>query len=222
MPALLNTRKTGRSRAASICGVLYGGAGQACPFALVWVCAILGALPLFAAERMTVSVCSRARLDGKALLGAEATAASLFHSAGIEIVWAECEVALEGDEAAEQHWFTVRLRDGRPFLTPPTAALDTLGEAFLSADNVGYVVDVYREAVERLAASQLIDLRLLLGYVMAHELAHLLLGPGHSAKGVMHVAWDRRDLDAMRQGGLKFNPDEIARMRQVLRGAIAP
>ena len=187
-----------------------------------WVCAMLCALPLFAAERMTVSVCSRTRLDGKAVLGAEATAASLFHSIGIEIVWAECAVALEGDEAAEQHWFTVRLRDGRPFLTPVPAALDTLGEAFLSTDNVGYMVDIYREAVERLAASQQVELPPLLGYVMAHELAHLLLGPRHSAKGVMRAAWDRRDLDAIRQGSLKFNPAEIARMRQVLHGAIGP
>jgi len=183
--------------------------------------AVLCAMPLFASERLTVSVCTRGRLDAKTAMGAEAAAASLFRSIDIEIVWAKCEIGLEGDDAAQQHWFTVRLRDGRPFITPDPRALDTLGEAFLSFENAGYIADVYYEAVENLATTKQVEPKTLLGYVMAHELGHLLLGPAHTVTGVMRRAWDRRDLEMIRQGSLKFSPAEGLRMRQVLQGTVA-
>jgi hypothetical protein len=167
---------------------------------------------------MTVSVCIRGDLDEKTIVRAEETAAALFQSIDIETVWAKCAIGLEGDEAVRQHWFTLRLRDGRPFIPPPPLALDALGEAFFSEDNVGYIAEVYYQAVQTLAATQSAELPQLLGYVIAHELGHLLLGPGHSPTGVMREAWDRRDLQAIRQGGLSFSPAEGARMRGVWQG----
>ncbi|MGB9455575.1 MAG: hypothetical protein WCB12_06010 [Bryobacteraceae bacterium] len=177
-------------------------------------------MPLFAGERMTVSVCTRGHLDKRVELGAEAAAASLFHSMNIEIVWAKCEAGLEGDDAVQQHWFTLRLRDGRPFIKPAPAALDTLGEAFLPVDNGGYIVEVYYQAVQAVATAKGAELTRLLGCVIAHELGHLLLGPGHAAEGVMRPAWDRRDLEAIRQGCLRFSPVEAASMRRVLQGTV--
>lgn len=183
-----------------------------------WISAILFSTPLLAGERITVSVCTQGRLTEKTVIASEAGAAARFHLVDIEIAWAKCEIGLEGDEAAQQHWFTVRLREGRPFITPVTSALDTLGEAFLSLDNAGYIADVYYEVVQTVAAAQEVELTTLLGYVIAHELGHLLLGPGHSTRGVMRAGWDFRDLEAIRQGGLKFSPAEGDRMRRILRG----
>jgi hypothetical protein len=182
----------------------------------VCICAILAAMPALAAEHMTVSVCSPGHLSAKLLAGAESVAANLFHSAGIEIVWARCELGLEGDAAVRQHWFTVRFRAGRPFVPPALAALDTLGEAFTSVDEPGYIVEVYYEAVETLAQTKQSEVSTLLGFAMAHELGHLLLGPQHAPRGVMRAAWDLNDLEAMRQGCLRFRPAESARMRTVL------
>lgn len=186
-----------------------------------WICAVLFATSLSAAERMTVSVCTRGRLDEKAVVRAEAAAAALFHSIDIEIVWAKCAIGLEGDEAVQQHWFTLRLRDGGPFITPAALALDTLGEAFFSEDNVGYIAEVYYQAVQTLATIRQVEPPALLGSVIAHELGHLLLGPGHAPNGVMRAAWDLRDLDAIRQGCLRFSPAEGARMRRVLQGTVS-
>ena len=181
-----------------------------------WTFAVLFAGPVFAGEQMTVSVCTRGSLDVRAITGAEAAAAALFRPLDIEVAWAKCEVGLEGDEATQQHWYTVRLRDGRPFITPST--LDTLGEAFLSIDNAGYIVDVYYEAVQTVAISKEVDLTRLLGYVIAHELGHLLLGPAHGPYGVMRAVWNVYDLEAIRQGHLKFSAAQGARMRSVLHG----
>jgi hypothetical protein len=171
---------------------------------------------------MTVSVCIRGDLDEKTIVRGEETAAALFQSIDIETVWAKCAIGLEGDEAVRRHWFTLRLRDGRPFIPPAPLAVDALGEAFLSEDNVGYIAEVYYQAVEALAATQSAELPQLLGYVIAHELGHLLLGPGHSLQGVMRAAWNRRDVQAIRQGGVRFSPAEGARMRGVWQGTAPP
>lgn len=195
--------------------------------ALTWICAILMAVPLLAGERMTVSVCVRGSLEPKYAGQAEATAASLFHAGGIDIAWANCELAPEGDDAVQQHWFTLRLRDGEPFITPGPGAMDTLGEAFFSEDQAGYIADVYYQPVKEIADNREAEFPRLLGYVMAHELGHLLLGPAHAREGIMRADWDPRDLQAIRQGYLRFRPAEAARMRQVLQktdipGAPAP
>ncbi len=184
------------------------------------ICAVFFAASLAAAERMTVSVCVRGGLDEKAIVRAEETAAALFQSIDIETVWAKCGIGLEGDEAVRQHWFTLRLRDGRPFIPPAPRALDSLGEAFLSEDNVGYIAEVYYQAVETLAATQSAELSQLLGYVIAHELGHLLLGPAHTCEGVMRAAWNRRDVQSIRQGRVRFSPAEGARMRGVWQGTM--
>jgi len=188
--------------------------------AALCMCAILAALPVCAGERMTVSVCTRGHLDEKLVAGAQVALTDLFQTMDIEVAWAKCELGLQGDEAVEQHWYTVRLRDGRPFIPPALAALDTLGEAFTSIDQPGYIVEVYYDAVLSVAFAKQIEPRALLGYVMAHELAHLMLGPRHSHQGIMRAAWNSFDLAAMRQGCLRFTPAEAARLRELLHNSV--
>jgi len=187
-----------------------------------WICAFLFATSVSAGERMTVSVCTRGSLGQKLVTGAEAAAAALFRRVDIEILWTKCEIGLEGDEASRQHWFTLRLRDGKPFVPADPAALDTLGETFLSLDEPGYIVDVYYQVVETLATTQRVEPASLLGCVIAHELGHLLLGPGHTPRGVMRANWNLGDLKAIRQGCLRFGPAEGARMRRALQGTGDP
>jgi len=53
------------------------------------------------------------------------------------------------------------------------------------------------------------------GHVMAHELGHLLLGAGsHSATGLMHVPWHKKELDGVAQGALIFSSQEGETMRR--------
>jgi len=185
--------------------------------AAVWICAVLSAGSLFACERMTVSVCNVGRLSDAVVARTEATAEALFRSIDVEIVWAKCEDAPLGEEAAQQHWFTIRLR-GEGLMAPVgPASLDTLGEAFLSDDQSGYLAEVYDKPVEELAFRRDVDAATLLAFVTAHEIGHLLLGPGHAPDGIMRASWEARDMDAIRKGWLKFNGAEAARIRQVLR-----
>ena len=57
---------------------------------------------------------------------------------------------------------------------------------------------------------------LLLGHVMAHELAHVLGYAEHSAEGVMKAKWDDNDLVAMRRAPMSFSVEEAAAIRQTV------
>jgi hypothetical protein len=185
-----------------------------------WFCGVLFATLTFAGETMNVSVCPVGRVGAKAVAGAEAEAAALFRGVDVEIVWRNCEEAPIGQEASDQHWFTMRLRDDGPAVEPEVPSTDTLGEAFFS-DSGGYVADVYYRETRKLASRTAIEPAILLAYVMAHELGHLLLGPAHSPSGIMRAAWDDRDLEAIRMGWLQFGRAEIARIHKVLQSSPA-
>jgi hypothetical protein len=51
-----------------------------------------------------------------------------------------------------------------------------------------------------------------LGYVMAHEMGHLLLPFGHSVSGIMRATWDPEAVRKMSQGVLFFRRAQVAAM----------
>jgi hypothetical protein len=57
----------------------------------------------------------------------------------------------------------------------------------------------------------------ILGYVMAHEVGHLLLGPGHQPTGIMGARWNRDDLQRAACGQLCFSREQA----ELLRAAVA-
>ena len=184
--------------------------------ATLWFCAILSVASLSAGARMTVSVCTEGRPAELPRLRAQAVASSVYRMVNVEIAWAKCEDAPVGEEAARQHWYTIRLC-GDPLMgSPGLLSLDTLGEAFLSEDGPGYLAEVYYNSAGELASRARVDSGTLLGYVMAHEIGHLLLGPGHAPEGVMRASWKSYDFDLIRMGRMKFHSEEGARIRQAL------
>jgi len=50
----------------------------------------------------------------------------------------------------------------------------------------------------------------LLGYVITHEIGHLLLGPQHVPHTVMEGQWNAQDLKRMSARGLHFNSSQRA------------
>ena len=76
--------------------------------------------------------------------------------------------------------------------------------------------DAYFQAVQATSEKHHGDSGVLLGFVIAHELGHLLLGAGHTPDGVMQAAWGQRQMDALRQRWLKFNEENATRIRRGL------
>ena len=87
----------------------------------------------------------------------------------------------------------------------------------------GAVAFVFSHRAAAIARIQEVDLGLLLGHLMAHEVGHLLLGNrNHSAGGIMHDPWTKTELDYLRQGALKFHPGDAEQIRKHLRPLAGP
>ena len=83
------------------------------------------------------------------------------------------------------------------------------------ADGTANYAEVYYEPVRKLTtAYQLVEADDILGYAVAHELGHLLLGPRHTTHGIMSVRWSIRDLQMMTQRRLRFTQAEGSAMQR--------
>jgi hypothetical protein len=95
-----------------------------------------------------------------------------------------------------------------------------MGKAFVE-DAGGYMADAYFQAIQAASEKHHGDSGVLLGFVMSHEMGHLLLGAGHAPDGVMQAAWGHRQMDALRQRWLRFNEEGAARVRRALESRTA-
>jgi hypothetical protein len=203
--------------------------------ALAAVLSGLGAHGVFARPhtpgmvQLKVSVFNDAAVAQPVLQAAETRAEAVLAEAGISLTWLDC--------GAPGHWHTelacqdlafpthlsVRLVAGKKAVSP-----ETFGQSFLNERGEGNYASVY---VERLSSSKALDLVNegdLLGYVMVHELGHLLLGKdSHSTDGLMRAKWEVAELREAAKGKLLFtrNETELMRVRYcsaVARAAAAP
>jgi hypothetical protein len=175
---------------------------------------------LTAGQQMNVAICNLGGVGGSVIAGAKAETALVYRSAGVEIVWHECDTFPSASAQARDPWFIVRLRTDRPPLTVGPASLDVMGKAFVE-DHGGYMADAYFQAIQATSELHRGDSGVLLGFVMAHELGHLLLGAGHTPDGVMQAAWGQKQMDALRQRWLRFTEECATRIRRALEARTA-
>jgi hypothetical protein len=81
-------------------------------------------------------------------------------------------------------------------------------------------LNIFYHRIDELAAQGYRADRIL-GYVMAHEIAHILIGPAHSEEGIMRAGWTPRDLQHISLGlSLDFSGEQSRKLRlAVLRRA---
>jgi hypothetical protein len=177
----------------------------------------LGAAELLTAgQQMNVAVCNLDGVREPVIAQAKAEAELVFGSAGVTIVWRVCDTFPTPAELEREPWFVIRLRNGKPPLTVGPASLDVMGKAFVEEHGGGYMADAYFQAIQATSEKHQGDSGVLLGFVMAHELGHLLLGAGHTPDGVMQAAWSQKQMDALRQRWLRFTQEGAARIRRSL------
>jgi hypothetical protein len=101
------------------------------------------------------------------------------------------------------------------------AGVETMGMAYVSPEGRPTYADVYVDAVLKFAASHDATADDVLGYAIAHELGHLLLGPRHAPTGLMSGMWRADDVQAMRRRALHFTITERAAIHRDLLGRAA-
>jgi len=163
-------------------------------------------------SKITVLVNDEARVSRAILLSAEQETARIFHLAGIEIVWVNCNAGAEPDQCGQllgSNQFMVHIVQ-----SGLTRTQCVLGESFLGEDGTGKYTDVYFERIQWAHREFDADEAQLLGRVSAHELGHLLLGThAHSAVGIMKPQWDPPSLRRIELGVLMFTKEQSRLMK---------
>jgi hypothetical protein len=172
-----------------------------------------------AAERMEVLICNPAGVSEYVLARAETEADIVFQKAEIDVKWSDCQSGLARPH--DRPWFVIRLRADQVPQFAGDVSLHAMGRAFVSEgeDHIreGYIADVYCRAVRALSESTQTDMAPLIAYTIAHEIGHLLLGPGHRAHGIMRATWGQDELRALSQRYLGFDKADQIRLREGLR-----
>ncbi len=146
----------------------------------------------------------------------EVTRVALGH-AGIDVIWLHCRGVLAqlsgcaGEMNA--HEVIVRLHPRVPARSnsrPEGLAVTTLTR------EGGHYVTVYVPAVRALAVRLELAVDLVLGYAVAHEAVHCLLGPGHSLAGLMRATWTRKDAQEIARLSLGLSKPEALKARSQL------
>ena len=159
-----------------------------------------------------VRVYNHVRLPSDVLSAAERETDSVFRSAGIETKWIDCPVNGEPSDA-----YPACRADFGPadfvmkIISPEMAAKYSwpsllMGYAVTNCtpDLKGCWAAVSYRRVQDLALKADVSPALVLGKAMAHELGHLLLGPGHSDTGIMRAQLDDGDFSPGRLPSLVF------------------
>ena len=162
------------------------------PTPLPWVLWLASAT--CSAQTLVIGLYDYSDLSAKEIVRLTDTASGTFAQSGIRIVWRQCRgtlAALSGTTCGgEMHTneITMRLLPGRP-----RGSRDgTMGQTFVTPEG-GYYASVFVRSVRAQASGFRVAFDILLGYAVAHEVGHCLLGPGHSYTGLMRGTWKRED-----------------------------
>ncbi len=141
---------------------------------------------------------------------AKKIAGSIFKQAGVTIVWRTPGPAADG---AAPIWLRVELADQTPAERLPGALA-----ASYPFDGCAKGITVFYDRIRSLARSdghdplplQYLHESGLLGYVLVHEITHVLEGTDHhSETGVMKARWDGKDRASIFEGRLGFRDEDL-------------
>jgi hypothetical protein len=168
---------------------------------------------------LTVSVHNDANVPAGAMASAEVAASRIFRHAGLAVKWVTCVPPLDPtldsapcSKAAFPSHLQVRIVS-----KPQNLTNSTFGVSYLADDGTGCYSDIFFSRIANLYSSSGQEIGPILGHVMAHEIAHLLLGiNAHSSFGIMRARWQREELLKASKGELLFTQQQSRVMRQRL------
>src|ERR1700730_17683969 len=175
--------------------------------------------PAFSTNSVYVSVFNDAGAPAGVLLQAENIATGIFEQAGVHVKWINCPfVATDLPDAAicRKAIFPTYFQQ-RIVLPHPGLSESSFGVSYLSSEGIGcYSYGFYQRVAEQQRINEQ-NAAVLLGHVMAHELAHLLLGTNsHSASGIMRAHSHAQELASANRGELLFTPEQSRTMTERL------
>jgi len=175
--------------------------------------AILGVIERAIAEdnpHLNVIVRFSAELPDGLVADAETSSARVFAKAGVAMQWRNCP-ARDGEFLDDACQGSTGGNDLVLQIVPRAERAQgaVFGVAFVSGSGGAYA-DIFFDRIQRIHdENRKISIATLLGYVMAHEIGHLLLGEhSHSQAGLMLGKWHADELAKIGRGGLYFDSRE--------------
>ncbi len=147
--------------------------------------------------------------------------AGIYRLAGVELEWAGCTASMGQ---------TSVFKGCSGYEQPSSVLLRILPEAWkgLKPDVSGVAVwesriaNIFWDRVQMQAAFLRVPAPKMLPYLIAHEIGHLLLGPGsHALTGIMTAQWRTRDFGDIVQREYGFETDQSRRIRSEVRKRMA-
>lgn len=138
---------------------------------------------------------------------AQTTVRMLYSRIGVTVRFTNEPPPMDTDAIALQVWERA----------PGGTGLYVMGSAWLGGRR-GRQANAFYNRLEQFAGrSNPRETGVLLGYVMAHELGHVLRAePGHSPDGVMKACWAQKDVPSMLQGFVTFSSADAKRIFDVM------
>ncbi len=172
------------------------------------------------ALNINVRVYNYAGVTSGILAKAQSESERIFRRAGIETNWLGCAIPGREIETKLSCKAKPEATDIQVRILPRKMAQGLMkhhsefGLAFTAAgDGLGSNASIFYHRVEELSERRHTSQPLLLGHLIAHEIGHLLLGSNsHSRSGIMHVPWDRSQVERASLGTLLFTKREAEKM----------
>jgi hypothetical protein len=149
------------------------------------------------------------------LARARATVERVMEAAGVAVAWPVCP-CLAPVGSGE---LVVRITAASAASAP-----GALGFSFVDMElRAGTLATVFADRVQDLASIAAVDEGELLGWVIAHELSHLLIGTrDHEPRGLMRGEWKASELARQRPSDWVLSRTDGLRIRQAIKRRTAP
>lgn len=156
--------------------------------------------------RLTLRVYDYVPVDPEVLARAEKVTEAIFEESGIGIIWMDCsavrgkllpEPTCPSDMGPSDLVLRFLPRSMAMKLATPNEPLGFAQQCPETEPACELTVFYFR--VDELASEEHRP-ELILGHVIAHEVAHVLIGPGHSEGGILRREWSREELRRMSLG----------------------
>lgn len=171
-------------------------------------------------SRLTIRVYNYTDIEPRTIEQTRREASRVLLSAGIDVRWEQCRTS-EKDanqdascaQRAGAHVIQLRLHSLEMAKKMTKRSIE-FGYSIPLENGFGIIAGVYVDRTSEMARSLGLDLHVVLGHTIAHEIGHLLLGTNsHTNTGVMRRTWRDREVRLAITGLLGFTEAHAEEMR---------
>ncbi len=170
---------------------------------------VTGAAGVTMPDSLTVVIFDYAGVPRTALASAVKEARYAFRAAGVETNWVICG-ATQGCYVPER-FMQVKILP-RPIRNTPVSHHGLASTALCSTDDRCAASYLFYDRILTFADNAGAPVGITLGYVMAHEVGHLM-GLGHRSGGIMNAGFTSRNLHDAETGWLSFAQEDARELR---------